>query len=179
MDSVGENDSKIFTVLDLKAGFHQIPLDEETKHKTTFVTHSSCYFFKRLPYGLRNAPVAFQCVMAHVLQGINFKYALVYVDDILIHSANFDEHLVHLQNVFDRLGEANLKLQPKKCQFAAKRVEYWGHYFSRNGIEVNPAKIHAVETFPAPKTRKQLKSYLGLTNYYRLSYKIMLKLLHR
>ena len=167
MDSVGENNSKIFTVLDLKAGFHQIPLDEETKHKTTFITHKGCYSFKRLPYGLRNAPIAFQAVMAQVLQGINFKYALVYVDDILIHSANFEEHLVHLQNVFDRLSDANLKLQPKKCQFAAKRVEYLGHYFSKNGIQVNPSKIQVVKTYPVPKTRKQVKSILGLCNYYR------------
>ena len=147
MDSVGENNSKIFTVLDLKSGFHQIPLDEETKHKTTFVTHSGSCSFKRLPYGLRNAAIAFQCVMAQVLQGINFKYALVYVDDILIHSSTFDEHLVHLQNVFDRLNDANLKLQPKKSQFAAK--------------------IDVVKTYPVPKTRKQLKAYLGLTAYYR------------
>ena len=167
IDSVGENNSKIFTVLDLKSGFHQIPLDEETKHKTTFVTHSGCYSFKRLPYGLRNAPIAFQCVMAQVLQGINFKYALVYVDDILIHSASFEEHLLHLQTVFDRLKDANLKLQPKKCQFAAKRVEYLGHFFSKNGIEVNPAKIAVVETYPVPKTRKQLKAFIGLCSYYR------------
>ena len=85
----------------------------------------------------------------------------------MIHSSTFDEHLVHLQNVFDRLNDANLKLQPKKCQFAAKRVEYLGHYFSKNGIEVNPSKIAAVKTYPVPKTRKQLKAYLGLTNYYR------------
>ena len=105
--------------------------------------------------------------MSHILRGINFKYALVYVDDILIHSSTFDEHLVHLQNVFDRLNDANLKLQPKKCQFAAKKVQYLGHYFSKNGIEVNPSKIEAVKTYPVPKTRKQLKAYLGLTNYYR------------
>lgn len=167
IDSVGESNSQIFTVLDLKAGFHQIPLSPDTKHKASFVTHSGCYSFKRLPYGLRNAPIAFQSVMAQVLQGINFKYALVYIDDILIHSSSFEEHLAHLQEVFHRLNNANLKLQPKKCQFAAKRVEYLGHYFSRKGIEVNPAKIEVVKTYPPPKTCKQLKAFLGLTNYYR------------
>ena len=167
IDSVGENNSKIFTVLDLKAGFHQIPLDENTAHKTTFVTHNGAYSFKRIPYGIRNGPVAFQTAMSFVLRNINFKYALVYVDDILIHSSTFDEHLVHLQNVFDRLNEANLKLQPKKCRFAAQRVEYLGHYFSKHGIEVNPAKLEVVKTYPIPKTRKQLKAFLGLTNYYR------------
>ena len=167
IDSVGENNSKVFTVLDLKAGFHQIPLDESAAHKTTFVTHNGAYAFKRMPYGIKNGSVAFQTAMATVLRGINFKYALVYVDDILIHSSNFDEHLLHLQNVFDRLNDANLKLQPKKCNFAAKRVEYLGHYFSKNGIEVNPSKIEAVKTYPVPKTQKQLKAFLGLTNYYR------------
>lgn len=88
IDSVGENSSKIFTVLNIMAGFHQVPVHEETKHKTSFVTHSGCYSFKRLPYGLNNAPIAFQCVMAQVLQGINFRYALVYIADILIHSSS-------------------------------------------------------------------------------------------
>ena len=167
IDSVGENNSKIFTVLDLRAGFHQLPLEESTAHKTTFVTHNGSYSFKRIPYGIRNGPIAFQTAMSHVLRIINFKYALVYVDDILIHSSNFDEHLVHLQNVFDRLNDANLKLQPKKCKFAARRVEYLRIYFSKNGIVTNPSKMEAVRTYPVPKTRKQLKSFLGLTNYYR------------
>ena len=167
IDSVGENHSKVFTVLDLRAGFHQILLDEETRHKTTFITHRGCYSFKRLPYGLRNAPIAFQSLMSKVLNEINFKYALVYIDDILIHSANFEEHLVHLQAVFDRLNEANLKLQPKKSQFAARQVEYLGHHFSKQGIQVNQSKISAVQSYPVPKTRKQLKAFLGLACYYR------------
>ena len=99
--------------------------------------------------------------------GHKFQYALVYVDDILIHSSTFDEYVVHLQSVFDRLNDADLKLQPKKCQFAAKRVEQLGHYFSKKGKEVNPSKIAAVKTYPVPKTRKQLKAFLGLTDYYR------------
>ena len=147
--------------------FHQLPLEESTAHKTTLVTQNGSYSFKLLPYYIRNGPIAFQTAMSHVLRNINFKYALVYVDDILIHSSNFDEHLVHLQNGFDRLNDANLKLQPKKCKFAARRVEYLGIYFSKNGIETNPSKMEAVRTYPVPKTRKQLKSFLGLTNYYR------------
>ena len=103
IDSVGESNSKVFTVLDLKAGFHQIFLYDETKHKTTFITHRGCYSFKRIPYGIKNGAIAFQTLMSRVLDSINFKYALVYIDDILIHSANFEEHLVHLQAVFDRI----------------------------------------------------------------------------
>lgn len=105
--------------------------------------------------------------MANVLRGINFKFALVYVDDILVHSSNFEEHLDHLQAVFDRLREANLRLQPKKCIFGAELVEYLGHYFSSNGIEVNPGKVEVVKSFPVPKTQKNVREFLGLCNYYR------------
>ena len=156
VDSVAENQSKIFTVLDLKAGFHQIPLDPETKHKSTFICHSGTYNFKRLPYGLRNTPVAFQCLMSSVLRGSNFKFTLVYVDDILIHSPNWSSHLVHLKMVFDRLRQADLKIQPKKCRFAAPRVEYLGHLFSEKGIEVNPDKVKVVKSFPVPKNQKNV-----------------------
>ena len=167
VDSVAEQNSKIFTVLDLKSGFHQIPLDPQTRHKTAFVTHDGNYQFKRLPYGLRNAPICFQNVMTQVLRGINFKFALVYVDDIMVHSANFDEHLNHLSTIFQRLREANLKLQPKKCKFATDRVEYLGHFFTSQGIEVNPSKIESVKSFPQPKTQKNVREFLGLCNYYR------------
>lgn len=105
--------------------------------------------------------------MAQVLRGINFKFTLVYVDDILIHSPNFEQHLKHLHFVSDRLREANLKLQPKKCQFAAQHVEYLGHFFSKKGIDVNPAKVEAIKSFPVPRNQKQLCSFLGLSNYYR------------
>lgn len=167
VDSVSASHSKIFSVLDLKAGFHQIPLDPETKHKSTFTCHIGNYSFKRLPYGLRNAPVAFQKLMCTVLSGINFKFSLVYVDDIMVHSASVSQHLTHLQVVFDRLRIANLKLQPKKCRFATRSVEYLGHFFSSKGIEVNPRIIQSVVSFPIPKTQKQVQQFLGLCNYYR------------
>lgn len=151
VDCVSNNRSKIFSVLDFKAGFHQIPLDAETKHKSTFTTHIGNFNYKRLPYGLRNAPVAFQGLMCTVLKDINFKFTLVYVDDILVNSADVEQYLKHLQIVFDRLREANLKLQPKKCKLATKRVEYLGHFFSSEGIEVNPRIIESVKSFPKPK----------------------------
>ena len=130
IDSVGENNSKI-TVLDLRAAFHQLSLEESTAHKTTFVTHNGSYSFKRLPYGIRNGPIAFQTAMSHVLRNINFKYAIVYVDDILIHSSNFDEHLVHLQNVFDRLNDANLSYSRKNVNSQLPESSTWEYTFLR------------------------------------------------
>ncbi|MES9903532.1 MAG: reverse transcriptase domain-containing protein, partial [Sedimenticola sp.] len=166
-DTIGNANAKVFTVLDLKSGFHQIPLDDETKHKTAFISRHGTFQFRRLSFGLMNAPMSFQMVMSKVLQGLNWKCALVYIDDILLFSANFTEHLDLLGNVFDRLRQANLKLHPLKCQFATRKVEYLGHILSRDGVEVNPSKIQVVKEYPAPKTAKQVRQFLGLTNYYR------------
>lgn len=105
--------------------------------------------------------------MSNVLRGLNWKSVLVYVDDILIFSRSFDEHLQHLAQVFDRLKNANLKLQPTKCHFAVKEVKFLGHVISKKGVSVDPEKTKAVSEFPVPKTPKQVRSFLGMANYYR------------
>ena len=147
-DTIGESHAQIFTVLDLASGFWQIPLDTQSRTKTAFTSHSGNYQFKKLPFGLMNAPVSFQMVMTQVLRGLTWKFALVYVDDIIIFSPDFDTHLKHLAAVFDRLRCANLKLKPKKCHFAAKEVAYLGHVISKHGMKVNPAKTAVIQTFP-------------------------------
>ena len=163
LDSVGTAQSKIFSVIDLKSSFWQIPLHPETADRSAFITHDGCYQFTRVPYGIINGPMAFQMLMSKVLRGINFKFALVFIDDILCHSATIDQHLDHLSAIFQRLRHANLKLNPKKCQ-----VEYLGHILSENGIEANSDKTDIVRNFPRLRTRKQeIKSFLGLTNFYR------------
>lgn len=111
--------------------------------------------------------MSFQLVMTEVLRGINWKYALVYEDDIIIFSSNFTQHLELLDNVFTRLRKSNLKLKPSKCCFAAKSVKYLGHVVSKDGIQVDPQKTDAVQTFPVPKSKTDVKSFLGLCNYYR------------
>lgn len=167
LDSVGTNHSKIFSVMDFKSAFWQIPLDPETAHKTTFVTHNNAYQFKRMPYGIMNGSMAFQMCISRVLQGINFKYALVFIDDILCHSSSLDLHFHHLSSIFDRLRNANLKLNPKKCQFAAPKVDYLGHILSDKGIQANPNTVKAVREYPRPKNRKGVRGFLGLCNFYR------------
>lgn len=167
LDSVGTSGSVIMSVMDLKSSFWQIPLDPETAHKTTFITHNGSYSFTRVPFGVTAGSMCFQMVMSKVLQGINFKYALVFIDDILCHSPDLDSHFVHLSNIFDRLRQANLKLNPKKCQFAAQRVEYLGHILSAKGTEANPEKIKVIRSYPRPKTKRQVRAFLGLCNFYR------------
>ena len=99
-DSIGESSATIFSTLDLKSAFYQIPLDPETKHKSAFITHEGVFEFNRLPYGLKNAPMSFQMLMSEVLRGLNWKFVLCYIDDILLFSKTFEEHLEHLKPSF-------------------------------------------------------------------------------
>lgn len=166
-DAIGEAKANYFTNLDLMSGFWQMELDEESRKKSAFITQGGVYEWKRMPFGLTNSPISFQTLMSNVLRGLNWKSVLVYVDDILIFSRSFDEHLQHLAQVFDRLKNANLKLQPTKCHFAVKEVKFLGHVISKKGFSVDPEKTKAVSEFPVPKTPKQVRSFLGMANYYR------------
>ena len=156
-----------FTTLDLRSGFWQIPLTEDARSKTAFITHSGLYEWKTLPFGLNNSSSTFQRLMTHLLTGIQYKYALTYIDDVLVYSKSFEDHLVHLEEVFKRFQEANLKLKPSKCYFAKTELDFLGHVVSRNGVRPNENKVKAVKDFPVPKNVKQVRSFLGLSGYYR------------
>ena len=159
--------TQFFTTLDLRSGYWQIEVHPESREKTAFITHSGLYQFRVLPFGLTNAPSSFQRLMGYILRGLHYKTALIYLDDVIIFSRSFDDHLLHLEQVFQRLRDANVKLKPSKCHFAQTSVEYLGHIVSREGIKPNPAKIEAVKSFPVPSSVTQVKSFLGLCNYYR------------
>ena len=166
-DALGAAKATLFSVLDLASGFWQIPMDPETRHKAAFITHSGIYEWLRLPFGLSNSPATFSMVIAQVLRNLNWKFVLCYVDDILVFSSNFETHLEHLRQVFECLSKANLTLKPSKCKFAVKQVKYLGHIISEDGIKVDPDKTMAVSSFPVPKTVKEVRSFLGMCNYYR------------
>ena len=167
VDSLGQSKSNFYSVLDMAQGFFQISLDPETKDRTGFVTHQGVYEFNRLPFGLMNSSSAFSLVLNEVLRGINYKYALVYIDDCLIFSQTFEEHLHHLSEVFKRFRKANLRLKPSKCMFAAKEVKFLGHIFTQDGLSVDPGKVTAVTEYPCPKNQTDVRSFIGLANYYR------------
>ena len=137
-----------FTTLDLTSGYWQIPIRAEDREKTAFVTNSQVHprhlEFNVLPFGLTNAPATFQCYMDHVLRGLIGKSALVYMDDILIYSRTFEDHLRDIQLVFDRLRQANMVAKIGKCHFCCRSVHYLGHVVSAEGIQPDPAKIQAV-----------------------------------
>ena len=166
-DTLADSQTEIYSTLDLRSGFWQVPLDPATKHKSAFITHKGVYEFNRLAFGMMNSPMTFQCLMAKVLKELNFKIALVYIDDILIFSKSFKEHLHHLQLVFSKLRQAKLKLNPGKCHFATRTVKYLGHIISKDGIRVNPENTEKVKNFQRPRNSKDVKSFLGMANYYR------------
>lgn len=159
--------AKYFTSLDLKSGFWQIELDDESRPKTAFITHAGLFQFKVMPFGLTNAPATFQRLMDLVLGGLKWSCALVYLDDIIVYSSSFESHLHHLESVLQRVEASGLTLQISKCQFCQLKLKYLGHVVSQHGIEPDPDKIRAVRDYPAPIRLKDVRTFLGLTSYYR------------
>lgn len=167
LDTLGR--AKYFTTLDLSAGYWQVELDPESRAKTAFTSHCGLYEFMRMPFGLcnANAPATFQRLMQVVLSGLEWDCCFVYIDDILVASQSFDEHMHHLQLVFERLRQAGLRLKPKKCSFLRKRVPYLGFVISKYGIQVDPSKTDKVKNFPTPTDPTSVRSFVGLASYYR------------
>ena len=161
------NGSKYFSALDLASGYWQVAMDEDSKEKTAFTTFAGLYQFRKMPFGLVNAPATFQRLMEIVLSGLARSVCVVYLDDVLVVGRTMTEHNANLSRVMDRLRKAGLKLRPGKCRFALTEVEYLGHVVSEQGIRADPRKVKAVQQFPVPQDVKSLRSFLGLASYYR------------
>lgn len=165
LDSLQE--AKYISTLDLRSGYWQVAMDAESREKTAFITHKGLYEFKVMPYGLTNAPATFQRLMDSVLAGLKWKCCLVYIDDVIIYSPTFEQHMEDLTSVFRTIEAANLTLKINKCHFCQKEMKYLGHVITRTGIKPDPDLIKAVTNFPQPTKIRELQSFLGLTGYYR------------
>ena len=161
------NGATIFSTLDLRSGYWQIPLKESCREKTAFICHRGLYQFKRLPFGLMNAPAIFQRFMNKLLAPFLGKFCCVYLDDIVIFSKNAEEHEDHLRKVFTKLQEHNLKLKPSKCHLELPEIKLLGYVISKDGKKSDPDKIEALTKMARPDTVKQVRSFLGLTGFYR------------
>jgi len=156
-----------FSSIDLGQAYYQVELTEESRLCTAFSTKQGQFCFNRMPFGLSTAPATFQRLMHNLLEGMIFKGVLVYLDDILVYAKTLEEHDCILREVFQRLSLWGLKINPEKCQFHQRELVFLGHTVNPDGIRTNNAKIKEIEEAAEPQCSTQLKSFLGLTNYYR------------
>ena len=166
-DAIGRQKGKYFSTLDMMKGYPQVKMEEQSKQKTALTCNLGLFQYCRMPFGLTNAPATFQRLMDRIFLGPEWDSVFVYLDDILIVSATFEDHLKEVGRVLDRLSEAGLCLKPSKCLFARKEVEYLGFTISANGVRPNSAKILAITEFPLPMDSTSVKRFLGMSNFYR------------
>ena len=159
--------SVYMSTLDMASGYYQVKLDEKDKHKTAFITKYGLFQYTKLPFGLCNSPATFSRVIQLVLQGLSWKECLAYLDDIVVLGTNFEDHMQSLIRVFTRFKQYNLKLKPSKCQLFQTEVNFLGKVVGNNGISVNPDSIEAVKKWAPPKSKKEVESFIGFTNYHR------------
>ncbi|XP_076028738.1 uncharacterized protein LOC143017759 [Oratosquilla oratoria] len=157
--------SKIFSKMDLAKGFFQIPLEERSKQVTAVATPNGLYQFKVLPFGLTNSPAVFNRAMRQVLHGIHGVEA--FVDDILIHSSTFEEHLEILEKVLMRLSSVNMTVKQSKCELFQQEVQFLRHTLGKGRCGCQDSKIIKIKNASRPTTKKQVRSFLGLVGYYR------------
>ena len=148
-------------------GYHQIEIAEEDRSKTAFLTRYGLYQYRRMPFGLCNAPATFQRAMALVLRGMSWEEVLAYLDDVILLGKSFEDALKTIINVFERFRKYNLKLKAKKCVLFQKEVLYLGKVVSDKGISPNPVSVQKVLNWPAPSSFKEVERFVGLVNYHR------------
>lgn len=160
--------ARYISTLDLRQGYWQIPLAQDSRQYTAFVAPGRGLFqWKVMPFGHHSAPATFQRIMDTVIGPELADFAIVYLDDIIIISSSFSEHLEHLRTVFQRLKNANLRVNPDKCDFCRTQLKYLGHIVSREGIHTDPEKIRAVHEFPQPTNVKEARRFIGFASWYR------------
>ena len=159
-------DAKFITTLDLSRGYWQVPVREADQPKTAFTTPYGLFQFRVMPFGLQGAPATFQRMMDIIVDDAR-DYAAAYLDDVVIHSRSWEDHLRHVSDILHRLQTAGLTVKPKKCQFGMSYCTYLGHVVGNGEIRPETLKVQAVKDYPLPKTKKQVRAFLGLTGYYR------------
>lgn len=165
-DQLGK--AKFYHTADLKSGFHEVRMKPRDTFKTAFSIHPLGRFeFVVLPFGLVNSPRTFQRILNRVLGDPIGNTCFVFIDDIIVFGETVDETNERFYEVAQKLREAGLKLEPQKCEWLKKEVNFLGHVISEAGIKPDKKKVQAVEAFPVPKATKNVREFLGLCDYYR------------
>lgn len=159
--------NSFFTTLDLASGYYQVPMADDSRRYTGFVTPDGHFEFKRMPFGLANAPAVFQRAINKMLGAKRFESALAYLDDILVPSVDLEQGFARLEDVLMLLRENGLTLKLSKCKFFDNTINYLGYEISAGGIRPNEQKILAVKDFPLPRNIHEVRQFLGLTGYFR------------
>lgn len=158
---------KYFTTLDINSAFWSIPLRIEDRQKTGFVTQEGHFQWTCLPFGLKTSPAIFQRILSNILRKHNLKdFSENYIDDILIFSESFEEHIEHIEKVIKAIVNEGFRLKFKKCTFAAESVKYLGHIIEHNTVRPVKDNLISIQNFPTPKTQKNIRQFLGKINFY-------------
>ena len=157
-----------FATLDLSSGYHQVEIEHDHRPRTAF-TAGPCGFFQwtRMPFGLKNAPALFQRLMERVLSTLHMRSCLVYLDDIIVFGRSVEELNTRLEEVFEKVSAAGLKLKAQKCSLFQQKLKYLGHIVSDRGVECDPEMVAPVQQWKKPENVKDLQSFLGFCNFYR------------
>ena len=165
LDKLGK--ASYFSKIDLRSGYWQVKVHPDDIEKTAFRTQSGHHEFTVVPFGLQGAPSTFQRLMHHYLRPYLGKFCLVYIDDILIYSNSAEEHLEHIKIILNVLREKVLYAKGTKCDFFRKKIAFLGFVIENHSISTDPAKIEAIRDWPEPETVREVRSFLGLANFYR------------
>ena len=163
LDSLGG--AYVFTKLDLFSGYWQVRLSRECQKYACFICKFGTFCFLVTPFGLQNAPSTFQRMMHEVFH--DFDFVIVYMDDVVVFSKNYQDHFVHLERVFRRLADKGLRIKISKCELVQPEVHLLGHVVTPAGIRTDPVKIEAIQRYPIPTTTTDVRRFLGMTSYYR------------
>ena len=161
------DDSIIWTTLDAASAYWSIPIEEEDKEKTAFSSPRGKWEFNVTPYGLCNAGATYQRTMDLNLSGLMGMRILAYLDDIIIFSRSYDEHLQQLRELLKCMRKHNISLNLSKCRFAMSQVDFLGYNISKDGVKPQKRLSEAIRNFQRPASKKDLKRFLGMASYYR------------
>ncbi|KAI2661215.1 Transposon Tf2-9 polyprotein [Labeo rohita] len=159
--------AKIYTKLDLRSAYNLIRIREGDEWKTAFSTTSGHYEYRVMPFGLANSPSYFQAFINEVFRDMLNRWVIVYIDDILIYSDSYSEHVQHVRAVLQRLVQHQLYAKQEKCEFHQQSISFLGYIISPEGVAMDESKVTAVRDWPRPKTLKELQGFLGFSNFYR------------
>ena len=161
-------EEKSFSNIDLKSGYPQVPIEPSDVWKTSFRAKEGLFEWLVMPFGLTNAPATFMRLMDDILHPFTNSFLVVYLDDILIFNQSWEEHLHHIRQVLQTLRQHKLCANLEKCTFGMNQVQYLGYIIDEQGVHVDPSKIKVIRYWQSPTTLTELRSFLGLSNFYRM-----------